>query len=166
MIAAGAIWRSATRSRSCRRGLGQSKNFDDDFSSDHDVHHRDMSRTCRRSRWAKARSWAAYQRRRDQARAQLRWSNAAMTRTSMASASGSRPEPKASVRSGVHGRTSRRRRGGSPRSYQEKARMAAGKTQEFYNSNPWSAGSSPCRRGCSRSVFQSAARSRKARQRR
>ena len=134
LIAAGAIWLVSDKdSKLPSLGSGKSKNFDDDFSSDHDVHHRDYVSHMSAVEMGESEDWAAYQRRRDQARA-----NFLMVERG-------HDEDEHGFRQRLDGMTEsfrQKRRAWSDSSAQagtvakDKARMAAGKTQNFYNSNP------------------------------
>ncbi len=138
LIAAGAIWLVSDKdSKFPTVGGDKSKSFDDDFSSDHDVHHRDYVSHMSSVEMGEGEDYAAYQRRRDIARANFL----------MVERNDDEDEP--GFRQRLDSMTDsfrQKRRAWSDSSMQagsnakdvarDTARMAATKTQDFYNSNP------------------------------
>ena len=134
LIAAGAIWLVSDKdSKFPTINKGKSKSFDDDSSSDHDIHHRDYVSHMSAVDMREGEDPVAYQRRRDTARA-----NFLMVERG-------HDEDEHGFRQRLDSMTDsfrQKRRAWSDSSSQtgtaakEKAQMAAGKTQDFYNSNP------------------------------
>jgi ElaB/YqjD/DUF883 family membrane-anchored ribosome-binding protein len=138
LIAAGAIWLVSDKdSKFPTVGGDKSKNFEDDFSSDHDIHHRDYVSHMSSVEMGEGEDYATYQRRRDIAR-----SNFLMVERND-------DEDESGFRERLDSMTDsfrQKRRAWSDSSMQagssakdmarDKARMAATRTQDFYNSNP------------------------------
>jgi ElaB/YqjD/DUF883 family membrane-anchored ribosome-binding protein len=138
LIAAGAIWLVSDKdSKFPSIGSGKSNNFDDDFSSDHDTHHRDYVSHMSSVEMAEGEDYATYQRRRDIARANFLM----IERNDGEDESGFRQRLDSMTES-----FRQKRRAWSDSSMQAgssakgavtgTARTAASKTTDFYNSNP------------------------------
>lgn len=134
LIAAGAIWLVSDKdSKFPSISSGTSNTFDDDRLNDHDVHHRDYVSHMSSVEMKEGEDHAAYQRRRDIARA-----NFLMVERG-------HDEDEHGFRERLDSMTEsfrQKRRAWSESSAEagtavmDQARLAAGKTQDFYNSNP------------------------------
>ena len=136
LIAAGAIWLVSDKDSKFPT-VSKSKSFDDDFSSDHDIHHRDYVSHMSSVEMGEGEDYATYQRRRDIARANFLM----VERDDGEDESGFRQRLDSMTDSFRQKRRAWSESSGKAGSAvkdatREKARMAATKTQDFYDSNP------------------------------
>jgi hypothetical protein len=134
LIAAGAIWLVSDKdSKFPSVGSRKSKNFDDDWSSDHDVHHRDYVSHMSSVEMGEGEDYATYQRRRDIARANFLM----IERNDDEDDSGFRQRLDSMTDSFRQKRRAWSESSGQAGSAaKDKARIAKTKTQDFYESNP------------------------------
>ncbi len=138
LIAAGAIWLISDKdSKFPSMPGGKAKSFDDDFSSDHDIPHRDYVSHMSSVEMGEGEEYASYQRRRDIARANFLM----VERNDDEDESGFRQRLDSMTDSFRQKRRAWSESAGQKSTaardtVTDTARMAATRTQDFYNSNP------------------------------